>query len=94
MAVAFELLDIRVMEQTLYVGRPATIESSDRIPRLHIVIKVLTEAWRDESGQDLVEYAVVLALIALGAVAAMSSVATAIGAAFARVDGHLTTYTS
>jgi pilus assembly protein Flp/PilA len=33
----------------------------------------------DESGQDLIEYALVAAVIALGAVAAMTSLAGAIG---------------
>jgi pilus assembly protein Flp/PilA len=33
----------------------------------------------DESGQDLIEYALVAAVIALGAIAAMTSLAGAIG---------------
>lgn len=37
---------------------------------------------REESGQDLIEYALVAALIALGAVAAMQNLATGIGTAF------------
>lgn len=36
----------------------------------------------DESGQDLIEYALVAGLLALGAIAAMSGLATKIGAAF------------
>ena len=35
-----------------------------------------------EEGQDLIEYALVVALIALGATAGMNSVATAVGSAF------------
>ena len=49
---------------------------------------------RDERGQDLVEYALVVALIALGATASMSTVATAIGTAFTNVGTKLGTYTS
>lgn len=45
---------------------------------------------RDESGQDLIEYALVAALIALGAIAAMNSVATGISNAFSAVSSDLT----
>lgn len=49
---------------------------------------------RDESGQDLVEYALVLALIALAATASMKALATTIGTAFTSVGTKLTTYTT
>ena len=45
----------------------------------------------DESGQDLIEYALVAALIALGATAAMNSLATNISTAFSTVGSKLTT---
>jgi pilus assembly protein Flp/PilA len=45
---------------------------------------------RDESGQDLIEYALVAALIALGAIAAMNNVATGISNAFSAVSSDLT----
>ena len=48
----------------------------------------------NQSGQDLIEYALVVSLIALAATVAMSSVATNIGTAFTAVGTHLTTYTS
>ena len=48
----------------------------------------------DESGQDLVEYALVLALIALAATVSMKALATNIGTAFTAVGTKLTTYTS
>jgi pilus assembly protein Flp/PilA len=44
----------------------------------------------DESGQDLIEYALVAGLIGLGAVAAMSSLSTAISGAFSVVSSKLT----
>jgi pilus assembly protein Flp/PilA len=44
----------------------------------------------DESGQDLIEYALVAAIIALGAVAAMTALATSISAAFTAVGTKLT----
>ena len=45
----------------------------------------------DESGQDLIEYALVAAIIALGAVATMTTLATAISTAFTTVGTKLTT---
>jgi pilus assembly protein Flp/PilA len=48
----------------------------------------------NQSGQDLIEYALVVALIALAATAGMSSVATKISAAYTSIGTKLTTYTS
>jgi len=53
--------------------------------------KLLTNLRQDESGQDLIEYALVAALIALGAVASMKGVSTAIGNAFTSVGTSLST---
>jgi len=44
-----------------------------------------------EDGQDLVEYALVVALIALGATAGMTGLATKIGDAFTGIGTSLTT---
>ena len=46
---------------------------------------------KDESGQDLIEYALVAGLIALGAVAAMTSLSGKIGNAFNTVGTNLST---
>ncbi|MGB8538620.1 MAG: Flp family type IVb pilin [Acidobacteriaceae bacterium] len=43
------------------------------------VKRLCSDLLRDESGQDLIEYALVAALIGLGATAAMKSLATSIG---------------
>ncbi len=43
----------------------------------------------DESGQDLIEYALVAAVIALGAITAMKSLSGAIGNAFSNVSNGL-----
>ena len=48
----------------------------------------------DEQGQDLIEYALVVALIAFAATAGMNSVATKINTAFTNIGTKLTTYTS
>ncbi len=44
----------------------------------------------DESGQDLIEYALVAGLIGLGAVVAMSGLSTKVGTAFNTVGSQLT----
>ena len=44
----------------------------------------------DESGQDLIEYALVAALIGLGATATIRTLATSIGTALAVVGTRLT----
>ncbi len=48
---------------------------------------------RDESGQDLVEYALVATLVALGAVASVRRVAAGVGTVFASVGSTLTSAT-
>lgn len=65
------------------------------ILKLYVKLQVLKDALiRDESGQDLIEYALVVSLIALGATASMSAVATNISTAFSKVGSKLATYTS
>ncbi len=48
----------------------------------------------DERGQDLIEYALVVSLIALAATAGMGAVATSISTAFSKVGSKMSTYTS
>lgn len=52
--------------------------------------KLLVNLSRDESGQDLIEYALIAALIALGAVTSMKTVSSAIGNEFSKVSAALT----
>jgi pilus assembly protein Flp/PilA len=49
---------------------------------------------RHDQGQDLIEYALTAALIALAATAGMGTIALAISSAFTAVGSKLTTYTS
>jgi len=44
---------------------------------------------QDESGQNMIEYALVAALIALGAIVAMQGVATSLSTAFSKVSSEL-----
>jgi pilus assembly protein Flp/PilA len=48
----------------------------------------------DEQGQDLIEYALVVALIALAATAGMKTVANDINTAFSNIGTKLNSYTS
>ena len=50
----------------------------------------LSNLIHDESGQDLIEYALLAAIIALGATAAMSSLAGTISTAFTTVGTKIT----
>jgi Flp pilus assembly pilin Flp len=49
------------------------------------------QLWTDESGQDLTEYALLVVFVALGAISAMGSLATAVSQAFSSAAGNLTT---
>jgi len=53
--------------------------------------QIFTNLINDESGQDLIEYALVAALLGLGAVTAMKSLSTNIGTAFTAIGTSLTT---
>ena len=55
--------------------------------------KVLKRLWHEEGGQDLVEYGLLVALIALGAIAGMSFLADAINSTFSSAGSTLTTLT-
>ena len=64
--------------------------------KYYVKMQVLKDAMiRDESGQDLVEYALVVSLIALGATASMSTLATSFSTRRSlKVGSKLSTYTS
>ena len=49
---------------------------------------------KQEHGQDLVEYALVVALIAFGATAGMKSLATGLDSAFGNISTKLGSYVS
>jgi pilus assembly protein Flp/PilA len=52
----------------------------------NIMIRTFVNLHNEESGQDLIEYALVVALIALAATAGMSSLANGINSAFTRLN--------
>jgi pilus assembly protein Flp/PilA len=63
----------------------------NRLMKLSTKMQVLLMS---EEGQDLIEYALVVALIAFAATAGMSTLATKINAAFSGIGTTLTTYIS
>jgi pilus assembly protein Flp/PilA len=60
----------------------------DKLLKLSVMLQIL----KDENGQDLIEYALVVALIAFAATAGMSTLATQINAAFNHIGTKLSTY--
>jgi pilus assembly protein Flp/PilA len=53
------------------------------------VLAVIRSLHNDESGQDLIEYALVAALIAFGAVSTMQALASEINVAFSVIGSKL-----
>jgi pilus assembly protein Flp/PilA len=53
------------------------------------ILQILRSLHNDESGQDLIEYALLAALIALAAIGTMKGLGTAINTVFANVAGNL-----
>lgn len=57
------------------------------------LLNILTALHENESGQDLIEYALVCALIALGAITGMQSVSSYINNAFFKIGSELSNAT-
>ncbi len=64
------------------------------VVRIQVFGNVLKDVLKEEDGQDMVEYALVMGLIALGATVAMKGLATTIGTAFTNVGNTVNSYTS
>lgn len=56
------------------------------------LVSMLSRLHKEESGQDLIEYALVVALIALAATAGMSTLASGINTAFSKLGSILNAY--
>jgi len=56
--------------------------------------KRLVRLYTEEGGQGLVEYVLILALVAFAATAGMSSLASSINSAFSQVGTYLSKYIS
>jgi pilus assembly protein Flp/PilA len=58
------------------------------------VLSTLRNLHTDESGQDLIEYALVASLVAFGSVATMTALATSISTAFSKIGSKLSSATT
>jgi len=58
--------------------------------KIYVQAQVLRESLKNEEGQDLIEYALVVALIAFAATAGMNTLATGINGAFSSISSKLT----
>jgi pilus assembly protein Flp/PilA len=54
------------------------------------LLNEIRSLYGDESGQDLIEYAIIALLIVLGAIAAMGNLATNINSALSKMGSALT----
>ena len=54
------------------------------------MINTLKRLHKEEAGQDLIEYALIALLIALGAVTGMGKLASSINNEFSKISGSLT----
>ena len=54
---------------------------------------LLRRLWTDEEGQDLVEYGLLVALVALAAIAGMQTLASAINTTFTSIGTQVTNLT-
>ena len=59
---------------------------------MSLLLKVLMQLHRDEEGQGLVEYLLILALVAFAATAGMGSLASYLNQAFSAVGSLLNAY--
>jgi Flp pilus assembly pilin Flp len=54
------------------------------------MVNLLKRLHKEEAGQDLIEYALIALLIALGAVTGMGKLASSINNEFSKISGSLT----
>jgi pilus assembly protein Flp/PilA len=56
---------------------------------MYVKAQIMRDALKDENGQDLIEYALVVSLIAFAAVAGMNTLASDINSAFIAIGTKL-----
>ena len=57
------------------------------------MVNIMKRLWKDEEGQDLVEYGLLLLLVALAAIASMRVIGNAISNIFSSAASNLTSAT-
>jgi Flp pilus assembly pilin Flp len=53
------------------------------------MVRILSRLWNEEHGQDLTEYALLLVLVALSAIAGMATIGSSISDVFSNAAGNL-----
>jgi Flp pilus assembly pilin Flp len=79
-----ELTATTILEKTGTGGRDMSMSE---------VKAIASRLWKDEQGQDLTEYALLVTLVPLGAVAAMSTLATALSQTFSSAAANVSAIT-
>ena len=69
-----------------------TIQGETKKRMKNMILKSMTRLYEDESGQGLVEYALIIALVAFAAVIAMQTLAKDINNAFVGIGSILSSY--
>ena len=59
---------------------------------MNLVLTSLNRLHKDEAGQGLVEYLLILALVAFAATAGMSSLASGLNSAFSKISTFMSKY--
>jgi pilus assembly protein Flp/PilA len=77
-----------MLSSTAFVSVPFNFEG-----RFFKMKQLLRGLWRDEAGQDLTEYALLLVLIAMAAVASMNTLASTIKNVYSNAAANLSTAT-
>ena len=62
----------------------------NKLLKLYVETQIIRESLKKEDGQDLIEYALVVALIALAATAGMNQVAAGINTAYNNIATRVT----
>jgi pilus assembly protein Flp/PilA len=70
------------------------VKEQNRMKDFFTKLYVKAQIFREDNGQDLIEYALVVALIAFAATVGMATVATRINAAFVAIGNKVTSYTT
>ena len=59
---------------------------------MYLALNLLSRLHKDEAGQGLVEYLLIIALVGFGAIAGMGSLATGLNSAFSQIATVLGVY--
>jgi pilus assembly protein Flp/PilA len=75
------------MRRTVKVSQTSSISPCEE----NVMKNLLIRLWKEQEGQDLTEYALLLVLLTLAAVGSLSTLATAINGVFANATANLNT---